>query len=94
DESADNHGWYDDQEMFDTHVLDDVEEFLLKEAQDVQNVVEKVIEDITTAGIKETVNTVALITTPDVTPDELIVVVVVVAPLDKKGLDFFITPSA
>nr|GEX00474.1 hypothetical protein [Tanacetum cinerariifolium] len=32
-------GRYDDQEMFDTSVLDDEEEVLLKEAQDVQNVV-------------------------------------------------------
>nr|GFB90251.1 hypothetical protein [Tanacetum cinerariifolium] len=37
----------------------------------VQNVVEKVIEDITTAEIKEIVSTVAPITTADVTPDEL-----------------------
>nr|GEW95220.1 putative ribonuclease H-like domain-containing protein [Tanacetum cinerariifolium] len=41
------------------------------EAQDVQNVVKKVIKDITTAGIKETVSTAAPITTADVTPDEL-----------------------
>nr|GFD35737.1 hypothetical protein [Tanacetum cinerariifolium] len=57
--------------MFDTSVLDDEEEVLLKEAQDVQNVVKKVIEDITTAGIKETVSTAAPITIADVTPDEL-----------------------
>nr|GFC54235.1 hypothetical protein [Tanacetum cinerariifolium] len=71
DETADDQGRYDDQEMFDISVLDDDKEFLLKEAQDVQNVVEKVIEDITTAGIKEIVSTAAPITTTDVTPDEL-----------------------
>nr|GEU79159.1 RNA-directed DNA polymerase, eukaryota [Tanacetum cinerariifolium] len=64
-------GRYDDQEMFDTSVLDDEEEVLLKEAQDVQNVIEKVIEDITTAGIEETFSTAAPVTTVDVTPDEL-----------------------
>nr|GEV86321.1 uncharacterized mitochondrial protein AtMg00810-like [Tanacetum cinerariifolium] len=71
DETTEDQGRYDDQEMFDTNVLDDEEEVLLKEAQDVPNVVEKVIEDITTARIKETVSTAALITTADVTPDEL-----------------------
>nr|GEX61453.1 hypothetical protein [Tanacetum cinerariifolium] len=71
DETAKDQGRYDHQEMFDTSVLDDEEEVLLKEAQDVPNVVEKVIEDITTAGIKETDSTAALITTADVTPDEL-----------------------
>nr|GEX63488.1 hypothetical protein [Tanacetum cinerariifolium] len=49
----------------------DEEEVLLKEAQDVQNVVEKVIEDITTAGIEEIVSTDTLITTADGTPDAL-----------------------
>nr|GEW26865.1 copia protein [Tanacetum cinerariifolium] len=38
---------------------------------DDEEVVEKVIEDITNAGIEETVSTAALITTADVTPDEL-----------------------
>nr|GEW40786.1 ribonuclease H-like domain-containing protein [Tanacetum cinerariifolium] len=71
DETAKDQGRYDDQEMFDTSVLDDEEEVLLKEAQDVQNVVKKVIEDITTARIEETFSTVAPITTKDVTPDEL-----------------------
>nr|GEV12453.1 hypothetical protein [Tanacetum cinerariifolium] len=71
DETAKDQGRCDDQEMFDTSVLDDKEEVLLKEAQYVQNVVEKVIEDITTARIEETVSTGALITTVDVTPDEL-----------------------
>nr|GEX82709.1 hypothetical protein [Tanacetum cinerariifolium] len=52
----------DDQEMFDISVLDDEEEVLLKEAQDVQNVVEKVIKDITTTGVEETVSTAAPIT--------------------------------
>nr|GEV69055.1 uncharacterized mitochondrial protein AtMg00810-like [Tanacetum cinerariifolium] len=55
DETAEDQGRYDDQEMFDTSVLEDEEEVLLKEAQDVQNVVEKVIEDITTTGIEETI---------------------------------------
>nr|GEZ32081.1 hypothetical protein [Tanacetum cinerariifolium] len=45
-------------------------EVLFKEAQNVQNVVEEVIKDITTAGIKETVSTTAPITTA-VTIDEL-----------------------
>nr|GEZ75808.1 hypothetical protein [Tanacetum cinerariifolium] len=71
DETVEDQRRFDDQEMFDTSVLDDDEEFLLKEAQDVQNVVEKVIEDISTAKIEETVSTAALITTTDVTPDEL-----------------------
>nr|GEX50762.1 hypothetical protein [Tanacetum cinerariifolium] len=71
DETTEDHGRYDDQEMFNISVLDDEEEVILKEAQDVQNVVKKVIEDITTAGIKETVSTVTLITTINVTPDEL-----------------------
>nr|GEY33628.1 hypothetical protein [Tanacetum cinerariifolium] len=71
DETIEDQGRYDDQEMSDTSVLDDEEEFLLKEAQDVQNVVEKVIEDITTTTIKEIVSTAVLITTADVTPDEL-----------------------
>nr|GEX64125.1 hypothetical protein [Tanacetum cinerariifolium] len=57
--------------MFDTSVLDDEEEVLLKKDQDVQNVFEKVIEDITTVRIKEIVGTAASITTADVTPDEL-----------------------
>nr|GFD16435.1 hypothetical protein [Tanacetum cinerariifolium] len=39
--------------------------------QDVQNVVEKVTEDITAAGIKETVSIATPITTVDVTLDEL-----------------------
>nr|GEV28768.1 putative ribonuclease H-like domain-containing protein [Tanacetum cinerariifolium] len=71
DETAEDQGRYDDQEMFDTSVLDDEEEVLLKEAQDVQNVVKKVIEDITNARIEETFSNVAPITTADVTPDEL-----------------------
>nr|GEV50218.1 hypothetical protein [Tanacetum cinerariifolium] len=71
DETAKDQGRYDDQEMFDTSVLDYEEEVLLKEAQDVQNVVEKVIEDITTAGIEEIASTTTLITAVDVTPDEL-----------------------
>nr|GEW63930.1 hypothetical protein [Tanacetum cinerariifolium] len=75
DETTEDQGRFNDQEMFDTSVLDDDEvvkkEVLLKEAQDVQNVIEKVIEDITTAGIEETVSTVALITTVNVTPNEL-----------------------
>nr|GEY32550.1 hypothetical protein [Tanacetum cinerariifolium] len=41
DETVEDQGRYDDQEMFDTSVLDDEEEVLLKEAQDVQNVVKK-----------------------------------------------------
>nr|GEV12619.1 zf-CCHC domain-containing protein/UBN2 domain-containing protein [Tanacetum cinerariifolium] len=45
-------------------------EVLFKETQYVQSVVEKVIEDITTTDIEETVSTAAIITT-DVTPDEL-----------------------
>nr|GEW74645.1 ribonuclease H-like domain-containing protein [Tanacetum cinerariifolium] len=64
-------GRFDDQEMFDTSVLDEGEEVLLKEAQDVQNGIEKVITNITTARIKETVSIDAPITTADVTPDEL-----------------------
>nr|GEU50802.1 hypothetical protein [Tanacetum cinerariifolium] len=75
EESLKDQGRYNDEEIFDTNVFDDEEvvekEVLLKEAQDVQNVVEKVIEDITTARIKETVSTAAQITTTDVTPDEL-----------------------
>nr|GFA58496.1 hypothetical protein [Tanacetum cinerariifolium] len=71
DETVEDQGRYDDQEMFDTSVLDDDEDVLLKEAQDVQNVVEKVIEDITTAGIEVTVSTAAPFTTTDVTHDEL-----------------------
>nr|GEW50600.1 hypothetical protein [Tanacetum cinerariifolium] len=89
DETVEDQGRFDDQDMFDTSVLDDEEvvekEILLKEAQDVQNIVKKVIEDITTTiketvstaasitttGIKETVSTAASITTTDVTPDEL-----------------------
>nr|GEU29620.1 hypothetical protein [Tanacetum cinerariifolium] len=71
DETAEDQGKFDDQDMFDTSVLDDEEEVLFKEDQDVQNVVEKVIEDITTAGIEETVSTAAPITIVDVTPDEL-----------------------
>nr|GEW63105.1 hypothetical protein [Tanacetum cinerariifolium] len=71
DETAEDQGRYNDQEMFDTSVLDDEEEVLLKNSQDVQNVVEKVIEDITTAGIEETISTTTLITIADVTPDEL-----------------------
>nr|GEZ20656.1 hypothetical protein [Tanacetum cinerariifolium] len=86
DETANDQGMHDDEEMFDTSVLEDEEDVLLKEAQDVQNIVEKmedkeaqdvqnivekVIEDITTAGIEETVSTDALITTADVTPNEL-----------------------
>nr|GEU35233.1 uncharacterized mitochondrial protein AtMg00810-like [Tanacetum cinerariifolium] len=47
-----------------------VDEILLKEAQNVQNVVEEVIDDITTDGIEETVSTAAPITTV-VTIDEL-----------------------
>nr|GEW91847.1 hypothetical protein [Tanacetum cinerariifolium] len=46
-------------------------EITLVDETDVQNVVKKVIEDITTAGIKETVSTAASITTTDVAPDEL-----------------------
>nr|GEV62297.1 hypothetical protein [Tanacetum cinerariifolium] len=38
---------------------------------DFQNVVEKVIEDSTTARIKETISTISPITIADVTPDEL-----------------------
>nr|GFB94043.1 hypothetical protein [Tanacetum cinerariifolium] len=53
DEIAEDHGRFDDQEMFDKSVLDDEEEVLLKGAQDVQNVIEKVIEDITTAKLKK-----------------------------------------
>nr|GEX05597.1 retrotransposon protein, putative, unclassified [Tanacetum cinerariifolium] len=71
DETAKDQGRYDDQEMFDTSVLDYEEEVLLKEAQDVQNVVKKVIEDITTARIEEIANTTTIITDVDVTPDEL-----------------------
>nr|GEV18757.1 hypothetical protein [Tanacetum cinerariifolium] len=41
DEIVEDQGRYDDQEMFDTSVLDDEEEVLLKQAQDVQNVVKK-----------------------------------------------------
>nr|GEX88750.1 hypothetical protein [Tanacetum cinerariifolium] len=37
DETKEDQGRYDDQEMFDTSVLNDEEEVLLKEAQDVQN---------------------------------------------------------
>nr|GEW46169.1 retrovirus-related Pol polyprotein from transposon TNT 1-94 [Tanacetum cinerariifolium] len=70
-----DHGRYNDEEMFDTSVFDDEEVFekevLLKEAQDVQNVVEKVIKDIITDGIEETLSTATPITTADVTPDEI-----------------------
>nr|GEV00665.1 hypothetical protein [Tanacetum cinerariifolium] len=41
DETKEDQGRYDDQDMFDISVLDDEEEVLLKEAQDVQNVVKK-----------------------------------------------------
>nr|GEY88739.1 hypothetical protein [Tanacetum cinerariifolium] len=41
DETIKDKGRYDDQELFDTSVLDDEEEVILKEAQDVQNVIEK-----------------------------------------------------
>nr|GEV63961.1 retrovirus-related Pol polyprotein from transposon TNT 1-94 [Tanacetum cinerariifolium] len=70
-ETVEDQGRYNDQEMFDTSVLDDEEEGILKEVQYVQNVIEKVIEDITTTGIEETVNTAAPITTADVTLDKL-----------------------
>nr|GEU52157.1 ribonuclease H-like domain-containing protein [Tanacetum cinerariifolium] len=40
-EEQKDHGMYDDQEMFDSSVLDDEEEFLLKDVQDVQNIVKK-----------------------------------------------------
>nr|GFB57298.1 hypothetical protein [Tanacetum cinerariifolium] len=41
EQSLEDHGRCDDQEMFDTSFLDDKEEVLLKEAQDVQNVKEE-----------------------------------------------------
>nr|GEX08250.1 putative ribonuclease H-like domain-containing protein [Tanacetum cinerariifolium] len=74
----DNITLVNDQEMFDADrdlqgeevVVRLEKEVLLKETQYVQNVVEKVIEDITIADIKETVSIAAPITT-DVTLDEL-----------------------
>nr|GFB60005.1 hypothetical protein [Tanacetum cinerariifolium] len=38
DENAEDQGRFDNQEMFDTSVLDDEEEVILKESQDVQNI--------------------------------------------------------
>nr|GEW23040.1 ribonuclease H-like domain-containing protein [Tanacetum cinerariifolium] len=75
----DNITLVNDQEMFDVDrdlqgeevVARQEKEVLLKEIQDVLNVVEKVIEDISTAGFEEKVSTAAPITTVDVTPDEL-----------------------
>nr|GEY05588.1 hypothetical protein [Tanacetum cinerariifolium] len=69
DETAEDQGRFDDQDMFDTSVLDDEEEVFIKEAQDVQ----KVIKDIIIAVIEETISTAAPITTVDVTTDELII---------------------
>nr|GEW70163.1 putative ribonuclease H-like domain-containing protein [Tanacetum cinerariifolium] len=77
-DADDNITLVNDQEMFDADrdlqgeevVARQEKEVLLKETQYVQNVVEKVIEDITTADIEETVSIAALITT-NVTLDEL-----------------------
>nr|GEX73896.1 hypothetical protein [Tanacetum cinerariifolium] len=65
DETIEDQGRYDDQEMLDTSVLDDQEEVLLKEAQDVQNVVEK-IKKSKPKG-ETTTTTTVIIPTPDST---------------------------
>nr|GEY70840.1 hypothetical protein [Tanacetum cinerariifolium] len=59
DETTEEHGRLNDQDeiMFEVNAdLHDAEVVVDKEAQNVQNVVEEVIEDITTAGIKEIVS--------------------------------------
>nr|GEY00101.1 hypothetical protein [Tanacetum cinerariifolium] len=65
DETAEDQGRYDDQEMFDTSVVDDEEEVLLKEAQDFQNVVEKIKESKPKG--ETTTTTIITIPTPDST---------------------------